>query len=132
MVNGFLETNIRDVYAAGDIAEYEDALLGRRLVMGNWMNAMMQGRTVAKTMAGDRTAYALVSSYSTNLLGLEASFIGDVSKQDADEVIVHVKTKDEVIQLFERDGRTVGAIMLGDMKRRQAITNAIKEQKSYE
>jgi NAD(P)H-nitrite reductase large subunit len=132
LANEYLETNRKDIYTAGDIAEYQDTLLGRRLVMGNWMNAMMQGRAVAKTMAGERTAYALVSSYSTNLLGLEAAFIGDVSIADVDQVHVFVKTETEAIQLFERDGKTVGAVLLGDMKRRQAITNAIKQQQRYE
>lgn len=132
LTNEFLETNIENIYAAGDIAEYQDTLLGRRLVMGNWMNAMMHGRTVAKTMAGNRTAFALVSSYSSNLLGLEIAFVGDVSIHAADKVSIHVQTDKETIQLFERDGRTVGAVILGDMKRRQAITNAIKDQKLYE
>jgi NAD(P)H-nitrite reductase large subunit len=132
LTNEYLETNIKDVYAAGDIAEYKDLLLGRSLVMGNWMNAMMQGRDVAKTMAGERTAYTLISSYSSNFLGVEIAYVGDVSRRDADKVTVHVQTEKETIQLFERDGRTVGAVILGDMKRRQAITNAIKDQKLYE
>jgi NAD(P)H-nitrite reductase large subunit len=130
--NEFLETNVKDVYAAGDIAEYEDVILGRRLVMGNWVNAFGQARVVAKNMAGERTAYELVSSYSTNLLGLEVAFVGDVSKQYADEVVLYSQTAKGLVQLFEREGRTVGAILLGDMKRRQEITNAIKNKKRFE
>src|SRR3989338_1433994 len=42
--NEFLATNIPDVYTAGDVAEFFDVIVGRQIHIGNWMNAMMQGR----------------------------------------------------------------------------------------
>ncbi|MCH8049641.1 FAD-dependent oxidoreductase [Patescibacteria group bacterium] len=132
LANEYLETSVENVYTAGDVAEFYDVTVDRRLRLGNWMNAMQQARAVVKTMAGERTKFELVSSYATNLLGLKVVFVGDVSRQHADEVIQHVDEEDRSTELFIRNGRLVGAVLLGDVLERQAITNAIKEKKMYD
>jgi len=131
VANEFLETNVKNVYTAGDVAEFYDTIVDRRLVAGNWMNAIMQGRTVAKTMHGERTAFALVSSYATNLLGKEIVFVGDTSRAHAEMIVQQVADEENAIELFERDGKTVGAILIGNVTTRQAITNAIKQKERY-
>ncbi|MBI1908433.1 FAD-dependent oxidoreductase, partial [Candidatus Uhrbacteria bacterium] len=83
--NAFLETSVPDVYTAGDATEFDHPVLGRRLQVGNWFNAQMQARAVAKTMRGERTEYALVTSYATQLLGLHIVFAGDTNHEYADE-----------------------------------------------
>jgi NAD(P)H-nitrite reductase large subunit len=129
--NNFLETNIPDVYACGDIAEFEDLRSARQLVVGNWMNAQMQGRTVAKTMCGERTGFDLVSSYATNVLGLEIIFIGDTGREAASTVEVRGAARDgEVAELFVRDGKVVGAVLINRNTWRAAVTDAIKNGKS--
>lgn len=129
LANGFLETNVRDVYTAGDIAEFDHALFGRRIQLGNWLNAQMQGRAVAKTMAGERTEFSLLTSYATQLLGMHVVFIGDVSRAHASEVRTHSATPTGVIDLFMRDGCIVGAVVVGDVAPRAVITKAIQEKR---
>jgi hypothetical protein len=91
----------------------------------------MQGRHLGKRLAtGERKAFELVSSYATNLLGKEIVFIGDTSIQAADNVLEYVQGG-EARQLFERGGKTVGAILIENTKERAAITQAIKEQTKY-
>jgi NAD(P)H-nitrite reductase large subunit len=131
--NAYLETNIPNVYTAGDVAEFFDPIIGRQLIVGNWMNSMSQGRTVAHTMSGERTAFELVSSYATNALGLEMIFVGDVEKDAADKVhIVGSVESGGVTQIHERDGRVVGGVMIGRNTDRKAITDGIKEKHSVE
>lgn len=132
LANEYLETNVQGVYTAGDVAEFYDLTVGRQLRLGNWMNALMQGRAVGKSMAGERTKFELVSSYATNLLGKEIVFIGDTSRGDADEVIQRVANEEHATELFIRDGAVVGAVLIGDVKERQLITNAIKAKKMVE
>jgi NAD(P)H-nitrite reductase large subunit len=130
--NEFLETNIPDVYTAGDVAEFFDPIVQRHLLVGNWMSAMMQGRVVAKTLHGDKTAVNLVSSYATNVLGLEMIFIGDVDLDAADEVHVVGSLEDGgMTQVFERNGAIVGAALLNRNTDRAALTKAIKEKQSF-
>lgn len=129
VMNEFLETNVPHIYAAGDIAEFFDPIVERQLQIGNWMNAMSQGRTVAKSMSGERTSFQLVSSYSTNVLGLEVIFIGDVDKTAAEKIsFVGSVESGGITQVFERSGRIVGAALIGRNKDRAPITKAIQEK----
>ncbi len=57
IVNEYLETNIKDVYAIGDCAEFETHPTGRRNIEQVWYTGKMMGETVAQTICGDRTAY---------------------------------------------------------------------------
>lgn len=128
VTNEYLETGIEDVYAAGDIAEFYDPIIGRHLNVGNWMNAMTQGRVVAKNMVGEKTAFELVSSYATNILGLEIIFVGDVSKEHAEIHMYGTAADGGITQVFERGGVVVGGVMIGRNTDRKAITEAVKNK----
>ncbi|MFA4845650.1 MAG: FAD-dependent oxidoreductase [Patescibacteria group bacterium] len=129
--NAFLETNVPDVYTAGDIAEFFDPIVERHIQAGNWMNAMSQGRTVGKSMSGERTEFRLVSSYATNALGLEIIFVGDVERVAVEQVhIVGSVEEGSITQLFERAGRVVGGVMIGRNQDRTLITKAIQERQT--
>lgn len=125
LTNEYLETPIKNVYAAGDVAEFTDILVGRQVQYGNWMNAQMQGRAVGATMAGERTLFKLASSYATNLLGLHMVFIGDVSRQHAHEVRQVIATDTASQELFLREGKLVGAILIGDITARAVLTQKL-------
>lgn len=125
LANNFLETDLEHVYTAGDAAEFDDTVVGRRIRYGNWMNALMQGRSVAKTMCGERTPFTLTSSYSTNFLGLQIVFIGDTSRELADEVRQTVAEAEKAEELFIRGGKLVGAVLIGEVTHRAALTKNI-------
>lgn len=57
LVNRFLETNCKDVYAIGDCAEQHEPIGERRAVEAVWYTGRMMGETVARTICGNRTAY---------------------------------------------------------------------------
>ncbi len=129
--NEFLETNLKDVYAAGDVAEFDDVVIGRQMTIGTWMNAISQGRCVARNMFGERTGFRLVSSYAMKVLGLDVIFVGDVEISAADEVkLVGSKEAGGITQLFGREGRVVGAVIVGRNLDRKIVTNAIDKQET--
>ena len=57
LVNTFLETNCKDIYAIGDCAEQHKAIDQRRPIEAVWYTGRMMGETVARTICGKRTAY---------------------------------------------------------------------------
>ncbi len=58
IVNDFLETNVPDVYAAGDCTEILASEPGQRnRVEQLWYTGRMQGEVLAKTICGERTSY---------------------------------------------------------------------------
>lgn len=87
VTNEYLETNVGDIYAAGDCAEFNDVIFERQHILGNWANATNQGRTVARTMCGQRTVFETASSYTTNFFDGSCSFIGETDPKFADEII---------------------------------------------
>lgn len=129
LANAQLETRTDGVYTAGDVAEFDHPLFGRRLQIGNWLNAQMQGRAVARTMTGAKEAFDLLTSYATQLLGMHVVFIGDTSRRHAEAVVPHVATDTASVDLFMRDGRIVGATLVGDTSARAAITKAIQAKR---
>lgn len=57
LINHYLETNVQDVYAVGDCAEFREPLRQRRPIEQVWYTGRMQGEVVAQNIAGKRQAY---------------------------------------------------------------------------
>lgn len=56
-VNKYLETNIPNVYAAGDCAEVQETVPGRRPIEAVWYVGRMMGETLGRTLTGNKIAY---------------------------------------------------------------------------
>jgi len=56
LVDEFGETSVPDVFAAGDVANRHHPLLGRRVRVEHFDNALKQGTSVARAMLGGREA----------------------------------------------------------------------------
>lgn len=57
MVNLKLETNIPNVYAIGDCAQFHEPVAGRRAMEQVWYTGKIMGEVVAKTITGTPTEY---------------------------------------------------------------------------
>lgn len=57
LVNRFLETSVKDVYAIGDCAEQREAIGNRRPIEAVWYTGRMMGETLAQTICGNRIEY---------------------------------------------------------------------------
>lgn len=129
LANTFLETNVKDVYVAGDVAEFFDERFNRPFITGNWMNAQMQGRVVAKNMTGTRTPFDLVSSYAMNIVGIEIIFIGDTSREHAETTqVIGSVVEGGVTEIFLRKNQVVGAILTGRNSDRAIVTKLIQNK----
>lgn len=59
-VDSHCRTNLPDVYAAGDVAEYHHPLLAGAMVLESVQNAVSQGKVVADNILGKATEYTEV------------------------------------------------------------------------
>jgi NAD(P)H-nitrite reductase large subunit len=57
LVNEFLETNIPNIFAAGDCAQFRFAKTGEAPIEQLWYTGKMQGETLANTICGNKTTY---------------------------------------------------------------------------
>ncbi|MGH9455673.1 MAG: oxidoreductase C-terminal domain-containing protein, partial [Terriglobia bacterium] len=85
MVNEYLETNRPDIFAAGDVANYQDVLFGKRRRVEHWDNAVSQGQYCARVLMGERTPFKHVPYFFSDVFDLSYEFWGDPS--GAEEVI---------------------------------------------
>jgi NADPH-dependent 2,4-dienoyl-CoA reductase/sulfur reductase-like enzyme len=87
LVSEFLETEHPDILAAGDVANYPDAIFtNRRRRVEHWDNAVSQGQHVARAMLGRREAFIHVPYFFSDVFDLSYEFWGDPSGADR---IVH-------------------------------------------
>jgi 3-phenylpropionate/trans-cinnamate dioxygenase ferredoxin reductase subunit len=63
----FLQTSVPDIFAAGDAAEYESVLHGRRMRIEHWDVAFNHGKYVALNMLGQKRAYDVVPYFWSDL-----------------------------------------------------------------
>ncbi|MBD3638535.1 MAG: NAD(P)/FAD-dependent oxidoreductase [Crocinitomicaceae bacterium] len=57
VVNEFFETNIPDVYAIGDCAQFKETVNGRKNIEQVWYTGRIMGETVAQTICGNKMSY---------------------------------------------------------------------------
>lgn len=82
LVNHYLETNLPDVYAAGDCAQFSDPLAGRRPIEQVWYTGRMQGITAAYNICGQHTPYKPRLWFnSAKFLDIEYQTYGTVTPQ---------------------------------------------------
>jgi len=83
VTNEFLETNVPDVYAAGDVAEFYDVSIGQYHRLGTWANAIAHGRRAALNMLGRREQFVDVPIYTSTLFESKMSVMG-MTTEEAD------------------------------------------------
>jgi NADPH-dependent 2,4-dienoyl-CoA reductase/sulfur reductase-like enzyme len=84
-VNEYLETSRPDIYAAGDVANYQDVLFGRRRRVEHWDNAVSQGQYCARALLGERVPFTHVPYFFSDVFDLSYEYWGDSS--GADQII---------------------------------------------
>lgn len=85
IVNEYLETSQPDVFAAGDVANYQDVLFGKRRRVEHWDNAVSQGQYCARSLMGARIPFKHVPYFFSDVFDLSYEFWGDSS--GADQII---------------------------------------------
>jgi len=85
MVNQYLETNQPDIFSAGDIANYQDVLFGKRRRVEHWDNAVSQGQHCARALMGERAEFRHVPYFFSDVFDLSYEFWGDTA--DAEEIV---------------------------------------------
>jgi 3-phenylpropionate/trans-cinnamate dioxygenase ferredoxin reductase subunit len=79
IVNEYLETNQAGIYAAGDIANYQDVLFGKRRRVEHWDNAVSQGQHCGSALMGERKEFRHVPYFFSDVFNLSYEFWGDPS-----------------------------------------------------
>ena len=105
-----LATSVTGIYAAGDIAEYDSVIHGRRLRIEHWDVAFNQGKTAALNMLGHKQPHDVVPYFFSDLSDWASlEYVGPASEWDQ-EVVRGSIDDGEFSVWYLRDGRVAAAL----------------------
>jgi 3-phenylpropionate/trans-cinnamate dioxygenase ferredoxin reductase component len=103
-------TSQPDIYAAGDVANFESPVLGARLRVEHEDNANTMGRTAGLNMAGRATPYHHLPFFYSDLFELGYEAVGEVDSRL--ETMVDWKEQfREGVVYYLKDGRVRGVLL---------------------
>ena len=129
IVNEKMETNIPDIYACGDCAQYEG------INYAIWPQAVEEGKTAGAQAAGDDNTYSTVPA-ALSFHGMNtALFAAGDNGQNPDLIYKTVEYKDEGKKQYQKyyflNNRLCGVILIGDTSRMAEMTEALKHHRQY-
>ncbi len=126
-VNEFLETSEPDIFAAGDVAEYYDIVSSSYRTIGNWTNAVLQGKRVGLNMMGKRDVFRSVPSYSITNLGFQITALGDISNHTG--ALVRIDKAHKQYERFFLKGDTLaGAVCINRFSDKAHLSKLIEQK----
>ncbi len=82
-VNEFLQTSAADVYAAGDMANYQDVIFKKQRRVEHWDNAVKQGQYIARYLSGQPEPFKNIPYFFSDVFDLSYEFWGDTAGRTA-------------------------------------------------
>ncbi|MHA1987172.1 MAG: FAD-dependent oxidoreductase [Promethearchaeota archaeon] len=133
IVNEYLETSEKDIFAIGDCIEYNNQIWG--IIPA----CMEQSKIVAASVLGSKKVEYLGTTPKNTLkiVGLELTSIGiiDPSKEEAGgwEILKRADKKESCYQkVILKENKLKGAILLGDTKSISYVYNKLEQEVSKE
>lgn len=125
VVNDKMETNIPDVYAAGDVVEQDG------MWFGQWAISMGQGKAAGTNAAGGEATYKLVPPpYTINTMETKIAAGGTVSIEGEDGYNADVTTDEESLhyrKVCYQNGKVCGFVLIGETKEFMQLSKQMKE-----
>jgi NADPH-dependent 2,4-dienoyl-CoA reductase/sulfur reductase-like enzyme len=137
-----METNLEDIYAAGDVAQVYDPASGKWVVESLWVTANAQGRIAGLNMAGLPTRYTRTPAINvTRMAGMTTALIGSIGQRGGDDLISITHGDSESwrdspeaivsridydlnhVRIVIGEKTMIGAVVMGD----QGLTPILKE-----
>lgn len=132
IVNQTMNTNYNNIYAAGDVAEYNSQ------IGGLWSIALEQGYIAGAQIVGDEQVKYIQKPLNTsfNDLGIQIFSIGDIGsvQEKTDYQILELKDpkQENYRKFFFLDNEFVGGILIGDCSKSIQLRKAVDKKSSMQ
>lgn len=124
IVNDYMETNISDIYACGDVAECDG------IYYGNWPAAIEMGKVAGANATGDKVKFEkFVSSTIFQAMNTQVFSAGTINFDDPTlEKVGYVdEINNKYSKLFFQNNKLVGGILMGDVSTSVKIMEGIQK-----
>lgn len=124
VVNDKMQTNIEDIYAAGDVAEFNGK------IGGLWSIAIDQGKTAGYNIAGREATYkSSIPATIMNAFNISVFSVGNTDENSYDRTLID-DSSDGISykRLFIKDNKVIGGILIGDTKQSNLLKNIIEKE----
>jgi 3-phenylpropionate/trans-cinnamate dioxygenase ferredoxin reductase subunit len=109
IVNEFCETTVAGIYAAGDVANHPNAIMGERVRLEHWQNAQNQAVAAASAMLGGRAPFCEVPWFWSDQYDLNLQVAGQ--PHASDQVVWRGRRDPSSFSAFYRRNGMVRAVL---------------------
>ncbi len=129
VVNELMQTNARDIWAAGDAACTPDPGTGALLRCEHWVVAQRQGQTAARNILGERIAFRGPPFFWSVHYDVTLSYVGHAEAFEAATLHGSLDGRDAEVR-YQQGGRTVAVLTVGrdaaNLKAELAMQQAVQ------
>jgi NAD(P)H-nitrite reductase large subunit len=129
LVDEHMQTNLENVYAAGDVTRFHDVILGERTQNGSWGSAKEQGTVAAANMVNGHgtETFRWVPSYS--ITHFDFPFLSFGHPTIGDDAVEQKYSEEEYRRLTFKNGKLIGGVLVGDLAPQSAYKSLIREER---
>jgi NADPH-dependent 2,4-dienoyl-CoA reductase/sulfur reductase-like enzyme len=110
VVDEMLRTNVPDIFAAGDVANFYNPTLGTRLRVEHEDNANSMGAAAGRSMAGKGEPYTHLPFFYSDLFQLGYEAVGELDPRLQTDSVWKEKFREGVIY-YLKDGKVRGVLL---------------------
>ena len=135
LVNEYLQTEVDDIYAAGDCVERKSVVHNETAISAIWYSSRDMGITAARNLLGDNVMFSQGSWYnSAKFLDLEYTSVGHYLPKSEKEQNIFIKDqqKEVSIRIVHEQNICKGFSMLGSRWDHTVLQRFIDEQRTVE
>lgn len=124
-------TSDPDIFAAGDVTNHPNALLGRRIRLESWENAQNQAIAAAKSMLDKGEAYNEVPWFWSDQYDVNIQLVG--LPEDCDQTVLRGDADaHEFIEFYLKNGCVEGAAAMNNARDLRFTKRLIQAQKAVD
>ncbi len=133
VVDNFMQTNVPDVYASGDVAEAYDFVLNQNRLLPLWPLAVLEGKIAGYNMAGQKTPYEGGTNMSSlKYFGIPIVSIGNANPKPDDKTLEVLVVDDSPHSIYKKlvlkDNIIVGITLVNCIERAGILFGLMKNK----
>ena len=106
LVDEYLRTSARDIWAAGDIARWPDRYSGAGIRVEHWVVAEQQAQAAARNMLGRNEPYTAAPFFWSAHYDIAINYVGAAQEWDEAQVVGSITDRDCLVA-YRKKGKTL-------------------------